>query len=56
MKSLKICRNPKCKREYMPEDNDDGFCGFACWEAVNCTSVPLPEEQTIISVEELTTK
>lgn len=35
---IAICQNPKCNKEYVVSDVDDGFCSFECWEHVNCNA------------------
>jgi hypothetical protein len=34
----KTCQNPNCQKTYHVNENDqdDGFCCYACWEEVNC--------------------
>jgi len=39
------CNNPECRKQYVLDDTDDGFCSFECWEKVNCQSPPVPSEE-----------
>ena len=51
--SKKICLNPECQKVYTPIEDDDGFCSFTCWEAVNCKFPNKPEFEAFSFIGEI---
>ena len=53
-----ICQNPNCKSSYSvdPNEVDDGYCCYACWEDTNCGDPEVPSDVLDTEIEELAYK